>query len=94
MFKLKDLNKDDLIIISDFVSSSAHDFILKHFSKKEINNFDIQVELYYDTELNVDILIDLSFDNLTKNESDIANDTINFALNKLDLFLENNYAVY
>ena len=93
MSKLKNLSREDLVIISDFVSSSAYNFILKYCSKKEINDLDIQVELSYDDELDVDILIDLSFDNLTKSKSNIANDAIDFTLKELDLFLNNNYMV-
>lgn len=93
MSKLKNLSREDLVVISDFVSSSAYNFILKYCSKKEINDLDIQVELSYDDELDVDILIDLSFDDLTKSKSNIANDAIDFTLKELDLFLNNNYMV-
>jgi hypothetical protein len=91
MSKLIDLNQEDLVVISNFISSSVHDFIFKHCSKKEITDLDIHVELSYDDELDIDISIDLSFDNLTKNKSNIANDAIDFALNELDSFLNNNY---
>lgn len=92
MSELKNLSNEDLIVISDFVSSSAHNFILKHCSKKEIIDLDIQVELSYDKELDVDILINLSFDDLVDDKSSIANDAIDFALNELNLFL-NNYRI-
>ena len=93
MSKLIVLSQDDLVIISDFVSSSVYNFILKNYSKKEINDLDINVELSYIDELDVNILIDLSFDDLTKNNSNIAKDAIDFALNELDLFLDDNYRV-
>lgn len=91
MSNLKNLSKEDLLVISDFISSSAHNFIFNHCSKKEIDDLNIQVEVLYDNELDIDILIDLSFDDLTKDKSNIANDAINFALYELDLFLDNNY---
>jgi hypothetical protein len=91
--KLKKLSQDDLNQISDFLSSSAQNFILQRVSRKEINDLDINVELSYKDELDVDISVDLSLDDLSTSNPDIADEAIDYSLDILESYLDENYRI-
>lgn len=91
--KLKDLSQGDLDEISEFVSSAAQNFILKHISKKEILDLDIKVEISYEEVLDVDLMIDLDLDELSTQDPDIVNEAVIFAHEELDKFLDENFRI-
>jgi hypothetical protein len=89
--KLKNLTQEDLNQISDFISSSAQNFISQKVSQKEINDLDIKVELSYDEKLEVDITIDLSLDDLSSASPDIVDEAIEHSFEVLEPFLDLNF---
>lgn len=91
MNKLKNLSQEDLNQISDFISSTAQNYILQQVSGKEITDLDIQVELSYKEELEVDVTIDLLMDDLSIDRPEIASEAIDYALDQLETLLDENY---
>ncbi len=91
MNKLKNLSQEDLNQISDFISSTAQNYILQQVSGKEITDLDIQVELSYKEELEVDVTIDLLMDDLSIDRPEIATEAIDYALDQLEILLDENY---
>lgn len=91
MNKLKNLSQEDLNQISDFISSTAQNYILQQVSGKEITDLDIQVELSYKEELEVDVTIDLLMDDLSIDRPEIATEAIDYALDQLETLLDENY---
>jgi hypothetical protein len=89
--KLKNLSQEDLNQISDFISSTAQNYILQKVSGKEITDLDIQVELSYKEELEVDVTVDLLMDDLSIDRPEIATEAIDYALNQLEILLDENY---
>ncbi len=87
------MSQEDLNQISDFLSSSAQNFILQRVSRKEINDLDINVKLSYKDELDVDITIDLSLDDLSTSDSDIADEAIEYSLDILETYLDENFRI-
>lgn len=87
------MSQDDLNQISDFLSSSAQNFILQRISRKEINDLDINVQLSYKDELEVDITVDLSLDDLSTSNPDIADEAIEYSLDILETFLDENFRI-
>lgn len=93
MSKLNNLTTDDLEHISEFISTQVNEYLFEKISIKEIIDLDIHVENSYENEqLDVDVSVDLELDDLSKvNEDDIIQDAIDYALENLDLFLDENY---
>ncbi|MDP1553653.1 MAG: DUF3194 domain-containing protein [Methanobacteriaceae archaeon] len=91
MNKLKNLSQEDLNQISDFISSTAQNYILQQVSGKEITDLDIQVELSYKEELEVDVTVDLLMDDLSIDRPEIATEAIDYALDQLEILLDENY---
>ncbi|QUH22742.1 DUF3194 domain-containing protein [Methanobacterium alkalithermotolerans] len=89
--KLKKLSPEDLNEISDFLSSTAQDFILNQISSKEIDDLDIKSEVSYNQELDVDLSIDLQVDELCVYDEDIVNQALDFTFKALESFLDDNY---
>jgi hypothetical protein len=89
--KLKNLSQEDLNQISDFISSTAQNYILQKVSGKEITDLDIQVELSYKEELEVDVTVDLLMDDLSIDRPEIATESIDYALDQLEILLDENY---
>lgn len=87
------MSQDDLNQISDFLSSSAQNFILQRISRKEINDLDINVQLSYKDELDVDITVDLSLDDLSTSNLDIADEAIEYSLDILETYLDENFRI-
>ncbi len=87
------MSQEDLNQISDFLSSSAQNFILQRISRKEINDLDINVQLSYEDELEVDITVDLSLDDLSTSNPDIADEAIEYSLDILETFLDENFRI-
>jgi hypothetical protein len=89
--KLKDLSNEDLDNITEFLSVNINDFILKRIKSKEIVNLDININVNYNEELDLDISVDLELDKFSTLDEAIANEAIDFALDRFDSFLEDNY---
>lgn len=85
------MSQEDLNQISDFISSTAQNYILQQVSGKEITDLDIQVELSYKEELEVDVTIDLLMDDLSIDRPEIASEAIDYALDQLETLLDENY---
>ena len=85
------MSQEDLNKISDFISSTAQNYILQKVSGKEITDLDIQVELSYKEELEVDVTIDLLMDDLSIDRPEIATEAIDHALDQLEILLDENY---
>lgn len=85
------MSQEDLNQISDFISSTAQNYILQQVSGKEITDLDIQVELSYKEELEVDVTIDLLMDDLSIDRPEIASEAIDYALDQLEILLDENY---
>ncbi len=88
MGKLKKLTDEDLDKISEIAVSSAQDFVLSKVSKKEINDIDINVELNYNDGLDVNITVDLSFDDLSTADTKIADEAVDHAILEIEKFLD------
>ncbi|MDR0912388.1 MAG: DUF3194 domain-containing protein [Methanobrevibacter sp.] len=91
MTNLKKLNQEDLEDITEFLSTTANNFIFKNVKSKEVIDLDINIDLSYDDELNVKIAVDLDFDKFSNASSNLADETIDYTLNKLDEYLNKNY---
>jgi Protein of unknown function (DUF3194) len=85
--RLKRLETEDLEKISELAVSEAQNFILSKVSKKEVVDLDITAEIKYDDELDVDVIVDLKFVEISKFDKDIADKAVNFALEKVENFL-------
>ncbi len=90
MRKLTDQELDE---ISDIAVEATENFIFSKVSKKEILDLHINVELSYEKELNVDVLVDLDLDELSAaDETEIAEKSVDAALERLDKFIAGNYS--
>jgi uncharacterized alkaline shock family protein YloU len=87
--KLKRLSSEDLDTISEFTSSAAENFIFKKISKKEVMDFNVDVD--YEDELNVDVEVHIVFDELSNASNEIAQEAVDHALEELGKFLDDNY---
>ena len=88
MSKLRKLTDEDLNKISEIAVSSAQDFVLSKVSKKEINDIDINIELNYEDGLDVNITVDIFFDDLSSAGADIADEAADHALLEIEKFLD------
>jgi len=89
--KLKRLSSEDLDTISEFTSSAVENFIFKKISKKEVRDFNVDVEMDYEDELNVDVEVHIVFDELSDASNEIAQEAVDHALEELGKFLDDNY---
>ena len=87
MSKLRKLTDEDLNKISEIAVLSAQDFIFAEVSKKEINDIDINVKLDYDEGLDVNIIVDIVFDDLSSVDTKIADEAADHALLEIEKFL-------
>lgn len=92
MSKLKKLNDEDLIIISDTFGDFLEEEISKIVSTKELEDIDLGIVAdYLDDQLDVSCNVELLFDELTEVSNDSLENAIDEAYLKLDNFIENNY---
>ncbi|SCG85055.1 DUF3194 domain-containing protein [Methanobacterium congolense] len=91
MSKLKRLSSEDLDTISEFTSSAAENFIFKKISKKEVMDFNVDVEMDYEDELNVDVEVHIVFDELSNASNEMAQEAVDHALEELGKFLDDKY---
>lgn len=92
MSKLKKLNDEDLITISDTFGDFLEEEISKIVSTKELEDIDLGIVAdYLDNQLDVSCNVELLFDELTEVSNDSLENAIDEAYLKLDNFIENNY---
>jgi hypothetical protein len=84
---LKKLTDEDLDKISEIAVSAAQDFILSKVSKKEIIDIDINVELNYNDSLDVNVAVDIQFDDLSSADTKIADEAADHAFLEIEKFL-------
>lgn len=94
MSKLKKLNDEDLITISDTFGDFLEEEISKIVSTKELEDIDLGIVAnYLNDQLDVSCNVELLFDELTDVSNDSLENAIDEAYLKLDAFIENNYKV-
>ena len=92
MSKLKKLNDEDLITMSDTFGDFLEEEISKIVSTKELEDIDLGIVAdYLDDQLDVSCNVELLFDELTEVSNDSLENAIDEAYLKLDNFIENNY---
>ena len=92
MSKLKKLNDEDLITISDTFGDFLEEEISKIVSTKELEDIDLGIVAdYLDDQLDVSCNVELLFDEHTEVSNDSLENAIDEAYLKLDNFIENNY---
>ena len=92
MSKLKKINDEDLITISDTFGDFLEEEISKIVSTKELEDIDLGIVAnYLDDQLDVSCNVELLFDELTEVSNDSLENAIDEAYLKLDNFIENNY---
>jgi len=92
MSKIKKLNDEDLITISDTFGDFLEEEISKIVSTKELEDIDLGIVAnYLDDQLDVSCNVELLFDELTEVSNDSLENAIDEAYLKLDNFIENNY---
>lgn len=85
------MGQEDLQEISDFISSTAQDYILNRISSKEINELDIEYEISYEEELNIKMSINLQVDDLSTYDDAIVDKAMDHTFKALDLFLDEHF---
>lgn len=92
MSKLKKLNDEDLITISDTFGDFLEEEISKIVSTKELEDIDLGIVAnYLNDQLDVSCNVELLFDELTEVSNDSLENAIDEAYLKLDNFIENNF---
>lgn len=85
---MKKLTDEDLNEISEIAISSAESYIFSKVSKKEIIDIDINIELNYENGLDINVIVDILFDDLSSADSKIADDAADYAMNEIEKFLD------
>lgn len=94
MSKLKVLTQDDLAIISDDFGEILESEVSKALPAKEIEDLDLDIILNYeDNQLDVDVDVGVSFDELSEiNQEQIAK-AIDEAYLRFDSYIDDNFRV-
>ena len=92
MSKLKVLSQDDLAAISDEFGEILENEVSKSLPSKEIEDLDLDIVLSYDDgQLDVDVDVGVSFDELSEiNQEQIAN-AIDEAYLRFDSYIDENF---
>ena len=92
MSKLKVLSQDDLARISDEFGEILENEVSKSLPAKEIEDLDLDIVLSYDNgQLDVDVDVGVSFDELSEiNQEQIAN-AIDEAYLRFDSYIDENF---
>lgn len=89
---MRKLTDQELDVISDLAVDAVEEFLFSRISKKEILDLHIKAEINYEDVLNVDISVDIDIDPLSSvDETTVVGEAVDFALRKLDIFLDENY---
>ncbi len=90
---MKRLSDNDLEEIAEIAVSAAQGFIFSRVSKKEIIDLDVTAEIDYNEKLNIDVVVDILFDDPTKADRKIADDAADYAIEKVEKFLDQSYRI-
>ena len=94
MSKLKVLTKDDLTKISDDFGEILESEISKALPSKEIEDLDLDILLSYENnQLDVDVDVGVSFDELSEINQDQIAQAIDEAYLKFDSYIDENFRV-
>jgi len=94
MSKLKILTQDDLAIISDDFGEILEREVSKALPAKEIEDLDLDIVLSYeDRQLDVDVDVGVSFDELSEITQDQIAEAIDAAYVRFDSYIDENFRV-
>ena len=94
MSKLKVLTQDDLATISDDFGEILEQEVSKALPSKEIEDLDLDIVLsYQDNQLDVDVDVGVSFDELSEITQDQIAKAIDEAYVRFDLYIDDNFRV-
>ncbi len=94
MSKLKVLSQDDLATISDDFGEILESEISKALPAKEIEDLDLDIVLNYeDNQLDVDVDVGVSFDELSEITQDQIAKAIDEAYIRFDSYIDENFRV-
>ena len=92
MSKLKILTQDDLAIISDDFGEILEREVSKALPAKEIEDLDLDIILNYeDRQLDVDVDVGVSFDELSEITQDQIAEAIDEAYLRFDSYIDENF---
>ena len=95
MSKLKELTQDDLATISDDFGEILENEISKALPAKEIEDLDLDIVLSYeDSQLDVDVDVGVSFDELSEITQDQIAEAIDEAYSRFDSYIDENFRVW
>ena len=94
MSKLKVLTRDDLATISDDFGEILEQEVTKALPSKEIEDLDLDILLSYENnQLDVDVDVGVSFDELSEITQDQIVKAIDEAYLRFDLYIDDNFRV-
>ena len=92
MSKLKKLSYEDLYTISTDFGEILEIEVTKVISTKELEDLDLDIELNYENnQLDVDVDLGVSFDELSEINQDMLNEAIDEAYLKFDSYIDENF---
>lgn len=84
---MRRLSDKDLEEIAEIAVSAAQGFIFSRVPKKEIIDLDVSAEIDYNEKLNIDVVVDILLDDLSKADRKIADDAADYAIREVERFL-------
>lgn len=92
MSKLKKLSSDDLATISQDFGEILEREVSRVISTKELEDLDLDITINYDdAQLDVDVDLGVSFDELSEVNQDLLNEAIDEAYLKFDSYIDENF---
>lgn len=92
MSKLKKLSSDDLATISYDFGEILEREVSRVISTKELEDLDLDITINYeDAQLDVDVDLGVSFDELSQINQDLLNEAIDSAYLKFDSYIDENF---
>lgn len=92
MSKLKKLSSQDLNTISTDFGEILEVEVSKVISTKELEDLDLDIELNYkNNQLDVDVDLGVSFDELSEINQDMLNEAVEEAYLKFDSYIDDNF---
>ena len=92
MSKLKKLSSEDLATISQDFGEILEREVSRVISTKELEDLDLDITINYDdAQLDVDVDLGVSFDELSEVNQDLLNEAIDEAYLKFDSYIDENF---
>ena len=92
MSKLKKLSHKDLAAISDDFGEILEKEVSRVISTKELEDLDLDIAINYEnSQLDVDVDLGVSFDELSEINQDLLNEAIDEAYLRFDSYIDENY---